>query len=71
MTTAELITVSDETIAEMKAAQHEAARQFWAYPNLEWQANFQEHWLLERGFPAKVLDPAGLVYGHLDPEDIE
>jgi hypothetical protein len=56
------MTPSTADIDRMLADQDFAAREFWAYPPQEWQADFQEQWLLERGFSGTVV-VEGVTYG--------
>lgn len=55
-------TVGSDVIAAMLAAQDAAAREFWAYPDAEWQMAFQAQWLVSHGLPATVAH-GGLTWG--------
>ena len=48
---------------EMVAAQDSAAEGFWAYPDSEWQWEFQSQWLWENLRIRKAVSPDGLVWG--------
>ena len=37
--------VSEEVMQQMYAAMDLAAKEFWDYPDAQWQANFSKHWL--------------------------
>lgn len=59
---AETKTVGLEVIEAMLEAQDAAAREFWAYPDSEWQMAFQSQWLISHGLPATVSG-GGLTWG--------
>lgn len=61
-----MLQIDKDTVAALEKAQNEWAAQFWAYPPAEMQFEFQDRWLAERGYPARVQGPDGLVWGAED-----
>ena len=55
------LTINQEN--ELRLAQDEAAAAFWAYPDAEWQINFQFSWLLSRFGIGCAEGPSGIFWG--------
>ena len=47
----------------MLAAQDEAAKYYWAYPDAQWQFEFQTVYLLSHYNVPQAKTPDGLVWG--------
>ena len=58
-----MITLTNEQVHALKAAQDKAASQFWAYPDEEWQVGFQSQWLNKEIGSTIATDENGLVWG--------
>lgn len=56
-------TLTRTEIAELRAAQDEAAQLYWAYPDAQWQEDFQQHWLWETKGVLAATCPNGFYWG--------
>ena len=60
------ITLTNQQVQSLIAAQDQAATKFWAYPPREWQVAFQSQWLVETIGATSATDEHGLLWGE-DP----
>lgn len=56
-------TIPNVISEKLRIAQDRTAKMYAAYPGLQWQINFQEQWLVANGYPSKVIDEDGLIWG--------
>lgn len=49
-------------IDELQQAQDESASQFWAYPNAQWQEEFQAAWLM-KNIGRSYFEYGGMMWG--------
>ena len=56
-------TLTNNEVADLRAAQDAAAALYWAYPDAKWQENFQQHWLWENKKVLAATCPDGLYWG--------
>jgi hypothetical protein len=56
-------TITAAQLAAMRLAQDQAAAQFWAYPDAEWQAAFQAEWLMANLGVSCARDEEGRTWG--------
>ena len=58
-----VITLTNRQVDAMLAAQDVAASRFWAYPDDNWQMNFQADYLMLNYGTPTAKDPSDLYYG--------
>ena len=58
-----MFTITFDQRDAMLAAQDEAAKSYWAYPDAQWQFEFQTVYLLSHYNVPQAKTPDGLVWG--------